>query len=66
MTTQDEVEGRVHEGWYTALFYRPEESNGKKDKVASHALFRRVCEKLDNLVGDKKSLYVTGHSLGKL
>lgn len=65
MTTQDEVIGKVHEGFYAALFYHSKESDGKNFDVAKHALFRCICEKLAEAVGDKKSLYVTGHSLGK-
>ena len=65
MTTQDEVIGKVHEGFYAALFYHSKESDGKKFNVATHALFRCICEKLAEEVGDKKSLYVTGHSLGE-
>lgn len=65
MTTQDEVVGKVHEGFYAALFYHSKESDGKKFDVAAHALFRCICEKLADAVGDNKSLYVTGHSLGE-
>ena len=64
MTTQHEVEGKVHEGWYTALFYRSR-SGGKKFNIAMHPMFRRICEKLAEVIGDRKSLFVTGHSLGK-
>ncbi|KAK9833740.1 hypothetical protein WJX74_004532 [Apatococcus lobatus] len=64
MTTKPEVVGKVHEGFYEALFYKSTESDDKKVNMAPHALFQCICEALDDEVGHKKSLYVTGHSLG--
>ena len=62
---QDEVQGEVHEGFYTALFWHSKKSQGAKFIVTKHGMFRRICEALWEVIGTEKSLYVTGHSLGK-
>ncbi|KAK9864235.1 hypothetical protein WJX84_009205 [Apatococcus fuscideae] len=61
---QDEVQGEVHEGFYTALFWHSKKSQGAKFIVTKHGMFRRICEALWEVIGTEKSLYVTGHSLG--
>lgn len=61
LASQKEVNGKVHEGFYAALFHR---SKGPGGIDSSVALFQRICEKLAQAVGEDKSLFVTGHSLG--
>ena len=61
-----EVEGRIHEGFYWALFYSSNAVSNPNFTVTERTMFQRICEVLDEKTGHgEKPLYITGHSLGE-
>nr|ARQ20719.1 lipid body protein 36 [Lobosphaera incisa] len=54
--------GKVHQGFWEALFYKAPPVNGKKEIPS---VFNRICAALERETrGNHKRIYVTGHSLG--
>lgn len=64
------IAGRVHQGFYDALFYQPHDLVDEAgNPVPQRSIFNKICtrlhEELSKPGGDQLKVYVTGHSLGE-
>ncbi|KAK9818054.1 hypothetical protein WJX72_006340 [[Myrmecia] bisecta] len=62
LAVRTNARGRVHQGFWEALFYQAPAKDGKK---AFPSVFNRICTALQKeTAGNNKRIFVTGHSLG--